>query len=585
MSTTSREPSTRELSPEAQAATAWFRQLARALRAFQIYNTGNPAAINAREMASAGLADLLTKHGSWHLRFSATEIILGDEIVVRATGRVPGVEYVPQVTDRLPFLFYRDGIRRLSLLQGVERREVDILFDALRRAGAASDSQDDLVTLLWQANLDHVRLEVVPLEQTIYLSTQAGGGGGGAASQDGQVFVVAPDGTEIHSQLGQAAGAQGLHRDTFDDWALPLETVAVPEAFARLEPLAEASRCEFVAHWEDEDSAPWQSRAPDFLRGLLALDDSEDMRRTLARSVVTWLSGALRRVDWVEAQHALELLHELDPGCALCSEDLTGALAAVDAEAVADRLDESEAIEHSRFAAFTAALGTSAIGFCVDVMSRSGKARVRAAAVTALCYVCADDPALLAPWLADSRWHVVRNIVFVLGHIGGPEIVPLLRLVARHPEPRVRRQLVQALGQVPPAERSSLLLEQLDTRDGQLLSTALNMLSRQKDPEVARAILACIAAPDFDSRDESNQRALFGALAEVADDDIVPALQSLLLKGGWFARRTIQRAAAARTLLRLGTPRAMAVLEAGVLARQEAVRLACLEALGTRSRP
>ena len=122
-------------------------------------------------------------------------------------------------------------------------------------------------------------------------------------------------------------------------------------------------------------------------------------------------------------------------------------------------------------------------------------------------------------------------------------------------------------------------------RDAQLLAAALNMLTREKDPRVARAILGLIESPDFESRDEDNQRALFSALADISDASTVPAIEALLHKGGWFARRTFQRVAAARTLRRIGTPEAMAALEAGVRARSEAVRAACLEALGTRSRP
>jgi len=179
----------------------------------------------------------------------------------------------------------------------------------------------------------------------------------------------------------------------------------------------------------------------------------------------------------------------------------------------------------------------------------------------------------------------VRNVVFVLGHIGGPGVVPLLRTVVRHPEPRVRRQLVQALGSVPAEERAPLLIGQLDTRDAQLLATALNMLTREKDPGVVRAILNLIEAPDFETRDENNQRTLFAALGDIADDRAVPALEALLNKGGWFARRSLQRVAAARTLRRIGTPNAMAALDAGVRARNEAVRAACIEALGARSRP
>jgi HEAT repeat protein len=574
-----------EISPETRAAAAWFRQLARALRVFRLYGGSNPLVQNAQEATAAALAEHLSTCGSWHLRFSATEIFLDEEPIVRAASAAPGAERVTSVTDPLPFLFYRDGIRRLTLAAGAPRSEVDAFVQILRDTGCGTGAQDDLVTLLWQANLSHVQLEAVPLEQTIHLSSHAGGDPVCAGEKQGQVFAWSPAGEELHAELGQAAGVQGLHRDTFDDWALPEGPADVSEAFARLEPVAEAAQPGFLAAWDLERSTPWTEHAPILLRGLCSLDDGEDMRRALARSLITWLASALQSAAWDEGQRALGLLNELDRDRELAGDELAAALAGLDTAAIADRFDEGEASDQSRFAAFAVALGAPAVGFCVDIMARAGKSRARAAAVTALCYLCAEDPLLLSPWVTDSRWQVVRNVVFVLGHIGGPGVVPLLRAVSHHPEPRVRRQLVQALGSVPAEDRNRLLLEQLDGHDTQLLAAALNMLTREKDPRIARAILTLIEAPDFESRDEDHQRALFGALGDIAEDSAVPALEALLHRGGWFARRTLQRVAAARTLRRIGTPNAMAALEAGVRARSEAVRAACLEALGTRSRP
>jgi HEAT repeat protein len=575
----------RDLSPKAQAAAVWFRQLARTLRVFRLYNGNNPTALNAQEAAASTLAGLLAAHGGWQLRFSATEVLLDDESIVQVAPRTRDAERVNSVTDHLPFLFYRDGVRRLALAADAPRREVDTLIRILRDTSCGIGSQDDLVTLLWQANLSHIQIEAVPLEQTIYLSSQAGSDPAGAQERGEQVFAWSPAGAEIHTDLRQDPGVQGLHRDTFDDWGLPKGEVDVPEAFERLGPQADAARPGFLAAWDLESSTAWIEQAPVFLRGLHALEGSEDMRRALARATITWLVSALQRVAWEEAQQALQVLNEIDRDRELIGEELTAALAGLDTEAIADLFDEGEAADQNRFAAFTVALGTPAVGFCVDIMAHSAKARAQAAGVTALSYLCAEEPELLAPWLADSRWQVVRNIVSVLGHIGGPAVVPLLRSVARHPEPHVRRQLVQALGSVPPEERLPLLIEQLDVRDAQLLATALNILTREKDPRVARAILALIESPGFESRDESNQRALFGALGDIADTPAVPALEALLHKGGWFARRTFQRVAAARTLRRIGTPEAMAALETGSRASNEAVRTACLEALGARSRP
>jgi HEAT repeat protein len=145
--------------------------------------------------------------------------------------------------------------------------------------------------------------------------------------------------------------------------------------------------------------------------------------------------------------------------------------------------------------------------------------------------------------------------------------------------------VVQAVGNVDRDYRLPILIPQLDSRDPQVLAAALNMLTREKSAKVARSILDRIEAPDFSSRSEDNQRALFNGLADVAEDSVVGPLEQMLNKGGWFARRSLERVAAARTLRRIGTEKAMAVLDAGLRSRAEAVRAACLEAMSSRMQP
>jgi len=167
----------------------------------------------------------------------------------------------------------------------------------------------------------------------------------------------------------------------------------------------------------------------------------------------------------------------------------------------------------------------------------------------------------------------------VLGQIGGGEVVPQLAVAARHIDARVRRAAIHALGQVPNHLRRSVLLAQLDTADGRLLAASLAMLAREPDPTVAEAILSRVRAPGFEERPEEHRIALLSALADVAGDQALPALEEILLRGGWFARRSAERAAAARAIARLGTAAAWIVLEEGVRHRSEAVREACDEAM------
>jgi HEAT repeat protein len=294
------------------------------------------------------------------------------------------------------------------------------------------------------------------------------------------------------------------------------------------------------------------------------------------------VAAALRRCSWEETQLAVRTVRRVDPGGIWTDALMKDALAGVDTDELAQHLDEDEPADHARFASLMVALGRPALDISCAIMCAASKVRVRAAATTAVCYLCSEHPEWLTPWLTDSRWQMVRNVVFALGQIGGPEIAPLLRLASEHHELRVRRAVIQSLGALPLEVRAPILIKHLNTRDGQLLAAALAMLTRVRDPRVARAVMAHIEKPDFVSRSEENKRALFGALAEVANDESVPALERMLHEGGWFARRTVERVAAARTLRRIGTERALAALEMGLRSKSEAVRSASLDAMNLR---
>jgi hypothetical protein len=577
---TGRGPNLREMSPFAQATSLWFRQMARALKTFRLYRgESNAVSDLLRDAVAGSLERILAEFGTLNLRFTPTEILLEDEAVVKVP---PGLLEGPRdPVEAIPFLVYRDGIRRMQILKDATRPEIEALLDALTLASAGPDVQDDLVTLLWQGTLTRILFETVPLEQTIYLSVRRPAEQGTTGVR-GQTYVLNPGGAEIRAETGQAAGPQGLHRDTFDDWPLPESWPEARESWSHMRVPMEAALELFLERCRAEQQEPWFEPVAPLARRLLEFDASERMRFALVHAAISWVAGSLQKCRWDEAQQALALLRELDPDGRFGEHDLASAVAGLDHQVVTDSLDAAGPEDPSRFAAIVVAIGRPALDLATNVMARSDKMRVRAAACTALTYLCGDDPALLAPYLEDSRWPIVRNAVFVLGLIGGEAVVPLLRRVAHHPEPRVLRQLVQSVGNVPREQRLDIAIAQLGSRDPQVLAAALNMITRERSAKVARAILDRIEAPDFESRREDNQRALFAALADVADDSVVGPLEALLNKGGWFARRTLERTAVARTLRHIGTEKSQAVLEAGLRSRVEAVRAACLEAMSTR---
>lgn len=576
-------PEMRYLSPGAQAAARWFQQLARGMRVCRLYPRDNPTVVQIQDQLLSQLNKNLEDHGAARLRVTPTEIWLVDEPIVHQPLNPENVDPLSAKADRLSFIFYRDGLRGLVLKPSIPATEFDAFFHAMVAADRGPLLHDDLVTLLWQAHATRIEIDAVPISQTIYLSTRRIHSGG-RRRLHGLAFNLNPTGEEIHADIGQIVGAaQGLHRDTFDDWPLPKTYVDVPAAYENLTKGMQFVRSILLTEWSAERGVEWTTEVPALFRCVLALDPSVDTRAALSQSIVTWLASAVQRFSWDEARDALTLLREFDPEGTLSGEHLANAFAGLDGAAIAEHLDESPAEEQAKFLALAVAQGATAIDLGTTVMARAAKARTRAAATTMLCYLCSDQPDLLSPYLADERWYVVRNTVFILGQIGGEAVVELLRFASSHTDVRVRRQVVVSLANVSLEARLPLLSAQLCTSDLRLLATTLNVMARHRGPETARTLVRQIMAPNFEARGDAHQRLIFNAIAEMGDESAVPALAALVQKGGWFARVTFQRQAAAQALFKIGTEKALAVLEEGIRSSHEAIRQVCLEAMASKS--
>ena len=250
-----------------------------------------------------------------------------------------------------------------------------------------------------------------------------------------------------------------------------------------------------------------------------------------------------------------------------------------------ERLDEQDAAGLQAFLALAAGFGAAAVEWLTRVMAESRQQRVRRAMAAAIAELCRDNPERLAPWLADPRWYVVRNVVNILGRIGGPAAAGMLRVASTHGEFRVRREVIAALTQVPPAQARPILLAMTRSTDTRTLCAVLHQLSNGPDPELARLLAQDLVEARFVERPAEEQRAILSALAAVAGDAALPVLEQELSKGGLFSRGLDgHRAAIARCIARIGTPSARAVLADGARSRNAAVRTRVRERAATGGR-
>lgn len=546
----------------ARQAAAWVQSLARTLKTWRLYDEQNPTVLQFRSQLTESLCAWLEAHGALTLRFTAETISLGDTVLHRAQSR----------DDQLSLVFFRDGIQSLTFSPGIERDELDVFLATVVRMSSRGRSEDeDLVTLLWDAELVHLDMHYVAAEADVELESEADAAGSPARhgppvawprASASELAAVAAAGTAVPS--GPAGTGEAPATATrSEDWTASDPTLPLHAEFDQIESEASTVVERFLEERSRERAAnprlAMVALIEDALR--VGLDDSE--RLALVPNVTQLLEDGLANGEWADAGRALAALRS----CRSAADDeqhwsLLSRPDSVLTRSVVRRLDSQAQPEVAQFLAFAQQVGSRGLDWLIRIMAESQQQRVRRPLARTLAQVVDGRLDRLTQWLDDPRWYVVRNLVTVLHAIGGATVVPALQRVVTHPERRVRLEVIAALGTAPPELTRALLLPMLGTDDPRELSGALRLLAQGPDPELSQLLFSRLLADGFHLRPVEEQRAVLSALAVAADDDAVPLLETCLdpaKRPSPEAETLLQ--GVARCLARMGSPAARAALQ------------------------
>jgi HEAT repeat protein len=565
---TAQEEESKESQATAKAVAGWVNHLGRTLKTCRLYDLNNPTVIRFREELGTALARLLDEQGPITLRFTDEDLLFEEHSLYPARSR----------DDNLGLAFHRDGIRSITLSPGIRQDEVEKLLDAILQVSGQNIGQDDLVTLLWEAHLPHLDLDYVPSDGDIgSADVQAEGESSRIPWPQGKAETDEP-GPDAATAPPPGESPSGP-RTRSDDWTTGELTAEIEAGFGDLDALSPAETRRFLEEFQAEHEVSTTTTALAIVRATLQADASPEDRSELAEFTPRLLRLSIARGAWLEAVEAMHLLTECG-GETLVAPLIQELLQPISVSTIVEHLDQQEEGAVEDFIQFAKTLGDTGVDLLISTLAESQQRRNRRILAETIAELCKEAPERLAPWLADRRWYVVRNMVHILGWIGGDSIVGLLRSTLSHPEPRVRQEAVAAIGQVDPALARPILLKALGNADTRMFCAVLHQLSAARDIGTARVLMGYLLDPHFDQRPQEERRAIYSALSGVASDEVVPELEAELMKGNWFARgQEAHRQAVARVLARIGTTAARNVLQRGALSKRPPVRKACEDAI------
>lgn len=209
------------------AANGVILALTRAARSFLLYDPANEAIRHFLQVLRETVEGFLQRFGDLKLVVRPFELVVEGEVV-----------YLDRDRERsLAFRLFRDGVRSLTVAQGLSWQELLKLLEVLSiRYTGVRQTEDDMVVLLWKAGFQHIQIEAVegfiPEDEVGDAGEVAGGTGGG-----GGHHVDAPPDFDLPAPVLKVPGPAAYRRVPEEAKARVVEqdsTQALPELCVRL---------------------------------------------------------------------------------------------------------------------------------------------------------------------------------------------------------------------------------------------------------------------------------------------------------------------------------------------------------------
>src|SRR5688572_14598539 len=562
----------------------WIQALVRTVKAMRMYLPNNPTLHKFQADLEGRTWSVLKEIGDITLTVQQFDFLFENYSVYHNAAR----------EESLAFRFYGDGVREMTIKEGLEPGELRGFVDVLKRATEGSTGQDDVVTMLWERDFRHLEYVYIPLEDLVDSSGAAAGEGGELVRPNNEPDpgIPWPVGGEEPELEPAGGGGQAAAAERSDDWS-PSVTVdsAWDESAGSQFRMTDAELAEMDAAIREEVVRPL---GPEVLEIVAAILEAEEEPGGFLESAVAFqrfIELAIEEADIVRANALLARLKTIAAKKAEVRAEFAGLADQVIREIgrpsflaqAAPTLNAHPEIDPAVLTNFLVQLGSGAAPAICDLLGQVNHMKHRRALCEALASSCKDDVEVLISRLGDPRWYVIRNVVYVLGRIAHQGVERALDRALHHEDVRVRKEAVRALGNIEsPTARAYLVSAFRDADAGVRIQAAMT-LALKRDDRAAQSILGVIQGTDFTRRDSNERAAFFEALGRCGSDSLVPRLEVMLTKGGLFRSggNEEERLHAALALAWLGTPSAIAILNREIGSKRDFVRRAVETALAS----
>ena len=541
-------------------------QVTKAVKICKLYLPNNPIYQKALQELHRRFSIHLEEYGEIRLMIEQYKLAYHEQSVYQNSNLI----------ESLAFKLYVDGLRGFSFSEMLDLDEMTAFLEIIGRKHDPENPDNDIVTLLWEQRFKHISYLVSEdfIQETSDEPSAPDAGKMQSMIQK-ETSTAKPTAVDSESVLKESMGVQ-------------LEGGTLKSIFAVTEEELAKIKQEMV----QEEGSDLTALLLDILTEILRIEKEDESFAEIINIFDGLLAVLIGRGDLVHAIRILNLFHGLmgqDPGLSDhhrgCLENSFRQLyepnIIKDLEKV---LNQITYIGTDQFSEFLILLGRGSVELLLNLLGGLTQARARRSLCDVLVNLCKDNVEPLLGHLEDSRLHVVKDVLYILGKIGDPKSLDQFRQLVTHPEARIRKELVSVLDGMQDVKSRKLLMMCLHDSDIDIRLQVVRSLTNAQYEPAQQAFIEIINGKDFQNWDLSEKREWFKALGRIGGNAMIALFGGFLREGmssGWFKKANKEEMAlcAVEGLRRIGSEEARAVLMKGQQAFVKRIRDACTRAL------
>jgi len=488
--------------------------------------------------------------------------------------------------NSLSFFFFKDGMRELTFYDGLEKRELKDFLELIKEESTLPLEDSDIVNSLWAKDFAHIRYFAIDE----FLDLDIGKGGERSTTDikefsKGSISLTPEDKIELYKrsialglQLNPDLGEEEDDKN-LEDFNLPYHVEAACEG--------ETPELKSMLLKNREISS--MVAMVNLLFEILFLEETQDQFSATLNALYQCYKEVVHKSNFALASLILARIQELKGTLPGQSKEKEKSLDIILQKTKDDSLIASlrelfldgRIKDYDSFFQYLTLLSPNSIPLVGDVWEHSEDPFLLQKASTFLQEIAQENMAPVAKIATENRASLTKEVVAILGRIGGKKILPYLIVFSDYQHKAIRLEIIHAVSKIKDKTTNKILIRFLSDNNGEVRTRAAMNLKYRRDKTTLNHVIQLAQEKDFMSRGKLEKKALLSFLARAKNGEVSTLLGSMLKKWNILSitKQNETRLCAVTALETMATPEAMDIIKEGTKIRNKTIRDACNLAL------